>query len=141
MKCSRLSKSRGHISTMHPAIYLVSIADSDPNRLTETGDIGRHTVLLNDPRPSSHAPTMRVDGHSLKVERKYYCNVKTMLLIYRWPLFMEGLRRSQRLYVHSQADKVIDGMEAASLFVVEYLVKRRSIARDLYQRRRYTVAA
>ena len=53
---------------------------------------------------------------------------------------MEDPRRLQSLFVHSKADKVIDGMEAASPFVVEQLVRRRSIARDLYQHRRHTVA-
>ena len=47
----------------------------------------------------------------------------------------------QSLFVHSKADKVIDGMEAASPIVVEQLVRRRSIARDIYQHRRHTVAA
>lgn len=55
--------------------------------------------------------------------------------------FYEGRRRLQSLFVCSKADQVIDGMEAASLFVIEQLVRRSSIARDLYQHRRHTVAA
>ena len=64
-----------------------------------------------------------------------------MLLISRWLLFYGGLRCSQSLFVCSKADQVIDSMEAASLFVIEQLVRRSSIARDLYQHRRHTVAA
>ena len=42
-----------------------------------------------------------------------------MLLLSRWPLFMEDPRRLQGLLVRSKANKVMDDMEAASLVVVE----------------------
>ena len=64
-----------------------------------------------------------------------------MLLLSRWPLLIEDSGRLQSLFVHSKADKVTDGVEVVSLFVVEHLVRRRSIARDLYQPRRHTVTA
>ena len=53
---------------------------------------------------------------------------------------LEDPERLQGLFVRCKADTVINAMEAASLFVVEQLVRRSAKARDIYQHRRHTVA-